>query len=140
MTETRRGSDWPERLFAEIGRASKRQFEFGKHDCCLFAANCIKAMTGKDPARGFRRYRSELGAYKLIRRQWAGKLENIATGPAGGTEIPVSMAQRGDLVLAVLKDTDALGICVGSEAAFASDGVAYLPMSECVKAWSIARG
>jgi len=46
--------DWPVRLNEYIIAAEKKEFKLGTHDCCIFAAGAIKAITGKDPMPEFR--------------------------------------------------------------------------------------
>lgn len=46
--------DWPERLSEVVAAARDRPFEYGTHDCCLFAADCIEAVTGRDLAAVWR--------------------------------------------------------------------------------------
>jgi hypothetical protein len=40
---------WEKRLFAFLEDTSKRTFEYGKHDCALFACDAIETLTGKNP-------------------------------------------------------------------------------------------
>jgi len=49
-----RSADWPLLLDALIYSRLHTPFRWGAHDCCLFAADCIQAMTGADPARKLR--------------------------------------------------------------------------------------
>lgn len=136
----KRKSNWPEILSEELDKADKRPFEFGKHDCCLFAANILKAMTGNDFACGLRNYRSAAGSIRMLQTKGAGTLSKTMTvimRERKCKSIPPAQARRGDLVMAVPSETDelAVGICVGTHAAFATDGVSYLPMAEVKRAW-----
>ena len=55
-----RRHDWPARLAATIAAGQTRDFRYGEHDCCLFAADCIAAVLGDDPAAAWRgRYATE---------------------------------------------------------------------------------
>ena len=57
------------RLAAYLSQSVRKPFAWGSHDCCLFVAGWIEAERGVDTAGGFRsRYRTELGAARLIRR------------------------------------------------------------------------
>ena len=80
-------------------------FEWGVHDCCLFAANAIEAMHGVDIADDFRgKYSDQASAMALIKSVTGGaSIEDAAAWCAkkhGLTEhtFPL-MAQRGDLVI-----------------------------------------
>lgn len=58
--------DWPERLSETIAAARGTPFAYGAHDCCLFAADCIQAVTGVDVAADWRgRYDTWDGGLKL---------------------------------------------------------------------------
>src|SRR3990170_2470650 len=121
----RRFEDWPERLDAAIEAARVRPWRWGDHDCVLFAADLVLAMTGIDPMRGLRgRYNTAIGAARIIRRTGGGDLEGAVASILGGLGYPtiaVTEAQRGDAILftgVVLPDATlvpAVGICVGLE-------------------------
>ena len=50
-----------------LARARQREFIWGVHDCCLFAADWVLEQTGVDPAAQFRgTYSSEAEAQALI--------------------------------------------------------------------------
>jgi len=53
--------DWQARLIAYLATASRRPFAAGEHDCALFTAGAVAAMTGDDPAAKWR------GKYKTIK-------------------------------------------------------------------------
>ncbi|MFT1618372.1 DUF6950 family protein, partial [Enterobacter kobei] len=89
--------DWHNRLIAVIRAAEKRPFLWGEHDCCLFAADCAEAMTGENFADGWRgTYDSETGAKKALLRG-GGSLEKVLAKYLD--EVPVKMAQRGDIAV-----------------------------------------
>jgi hypothetical protein len=144
---TARVQDWPTLLFHFIESRRSTPFAWGRHDCCLFAADGILAQTGLDLAAGIFRgkYRDALGAARLVRKH--GGIEAIAVkGCArfGYKPVPVLMAQRGDMVLLPASATGnpgkgpALGVCVGAEAAFpGASGLVFLPMASCRRAWRI---
>ena len=99
-------------------------------------------MTGLDLAVRAGHYRTAIGAVRAIHR-FGADVESIPPA-CGFSEVPLALAQRGDVVsvdsgsekCAALKV--ALGVCIGSLAAFASrDGLVFYPISECRKAWRI---
>ena len=90
--------NWPRTLNALIEERRAASFAWGAHDCCLFAADGVRATTGADPAADLRgRYRTALGAARLIRRRFAGDIEAIPSA-LGFAEIPPALARRGDVV------------------------------------------
>ncbi len=110
-------------MAAAFEAADGRPFSWGSHDCCLWACDCVAAMTGVDPAAWFRGacdptgstlgYSSRAGARRALGRfiaaenleagrGFAGALEAVAVHLAarhGMTRLAaVALAGRGDLV------------------------------------------
>ena len=134
-----RRHDWPERLVETISAARTKTFRWGRHDCALFACDCIQAMTGADPAKRFRgAYRTPGGALRALKRlERVTGLEALADRVLG-PQIPVARARRGDLVLAERGDGPALGVVTGSQAAFLGpEGLEMLPLAETSTAWRV---
>ncbi len=103
--------DWHNRLIAVIRAAEKRPFLWGEHDCCLFAADCAEAMTGDNFAEGWRgTYDSETGAKKALLRG-GGSLEKVLAKYLD--EVPVKMAQRGDIAIVENAGTQCAGVIYG---------------------------
>lgn len=91
-----RKQDWQKQLLTTLEAAMKRPFCWGKTDCCLFVADCCISISGRDPAEKYRgQYDSELGAKKALLK--FGSIESTLSSLF--SEIPVAMAQRGDVVL-----------------------------------------
>lgn len=136
-----RKSSWPEILSREIDKAADFKFSWGQHDCALFACNIVKAMTGEDPAKAFRgQYNTEHGAREALREHGGGTLYRTAI-KMFGAPTHAARAQRGDMVYLDKKQGGpALGICVGSHAAFAGDGITFRPMTECKHSWRVGHG
>jgi hypothetical protein len=92
-------------LDAFLTSRAKTPFAWGAHDCALFAADGIEAMTGTDIAADFRgEYSDEAGALAAIKTIAGG--ETVADAAAwcaakhGIPEWPRPLfAQRGDLVV-----------------------------------------
>ncbi|NJQ19566.1 hypothetical protein HCO69_07955 [Pantoea sp. LS15] len=103
--------DWHNRLIAVIRAAEKRPFLWGEHDCCLFAADCAEAMTGENFADGWRgTYDSETGA-KIALLRGGGSLEKVLAKYLD--EVPVKMAQRGDIAVVENAGTRCAGVIYG---------------------------
>lgn len=136
-----RYEDWPARLVGVIDAAAGKPFAWGEHDCCLFACDCIKAMTGEDPAAPFRgKYRSRGEAVRAL-RDYAGTLEDVARQIAEEYDAPPiteGRAFRGDLALVETVLGDALAIHYGG-ALFttAADGLARLPIFHARLHWAV---
>lgn len=126
--------------------ASGRPFSWGGlnggTDCCLFACDAVRAMTGLDPASPFRgRYQTKRGAVAALRRFAGGGIPETAEKIArelGAPEVPPMTAQRGDVVLTDQGPWLALGVCVGATVAVAGvQGIERQPLSRAVRAWRV---
>lgn len=128
-----RTEKWPEVLQAYLKPVTKEPFRWATFDCCMFAANAVKAMTGEDFAVDFRgQYDDGPSAYEALQRIGAGDvnatMDSLST--RFGWEIITNplRTQRGDIVLLAPECCEgdprfggALGICVGTLCLFASD-------------------
>jgi len=61
MTPLHRLPDWRPRLVSFVNSVRARPFAYGTHDCALFAAGAVEAMTGVDLAKDWR------GAYSSLK-------------------------------------------------------------------------
>ncbi len=129
MRKIERIDKWRPALFAEIERCGAEPFSWGKNDCALFAANCVKAMTGFDPSRGHRGYRTPAGALRKIKA--AGFETYVELAEAMFKKIHISRAGVGDLAII---DTGrgplgmVAGVVTGTEiAVLRPDGLGFLP-------------
>lgn len=108
-----RRSTWEADLAAYIASVRDRPFEWGAHDCALFAAGAVIAITGDDPIPEYRgKYTTEIGSAKALKRFGAGTLD--ATLDRLFPPVPRAMAQRGDLVW----HDDSVGVVMGGHALF----------------------
>lgn len=109
--------DWEQRLAAWLEDVRDRPFQWGRHDCALFMAGAVLAMTGQDFGEPFRgRYRSAAGAARALRRWGSGDLPSTLSA-ALGPAVPLALAQRGDVVMV----EGACGLLMGRRALFAGD-------------------
>lgn len=135
----RRAQDWPERLARLIEERRSRAFEWGAHDCFLFACDAVLAQTGSDPALAVRGlYDTEAGADAII---GADGLEAYVAGAMaawGATECGPKLAQRGDFVMALLGNHATCGVHLGTTvAAPATARLAFVPVSRIARAWAV---
>lgn len=141
-----RAHDWPTRLLNHVEQARRTPFAWGASDCCLFACDCVRAMTGVDPAAWFRgRYKTRGGAMRALKAYGGGGLEAAARRIAielGAPQLPPSLAQRGDVVLLSVPDCPpenlALGVCLGGHhVAQGPGGIAVVPLAYALRAWRV---
>lgn len=100
--------NWHQYLAQTLQAAMTRPFSWGEHDCCLFAADCVQAMTGTDPAAEFRgTYRTAVGAKKAI---LARAVSLTALIDEVLPRVDARLVQRGDVVLFDGPQGETLGI------------------------------
>jgi hypothetical protein len=130
-----RRADWTARLNAAIAAAEHEPFGWGVHDCALFAADVVCAMTGFDYAAPYRgKYHSAPGAARILARNGglAGILDTLFD------EVSPAKAQRGDVVLWESETGPALGVVTGFTAAAAGPtGRVAVPMRLWLRAWRV---
>lgn len=128
---------WRTALHEAVEAHRRVPFEYGRNDCALFAADCIKAMTGLDLASGFRgSYRSAGGAHRALKR--AGHPDLVALAAHFFEEIPPMMAGAGDIAAFDTPDGWALGVVAGERVTVLGlDGLGTLDRLTAAKAFRI---
>jgi len=106
-----REKGWQIALSAYISECKRSSFEPGKLDCALFAAGAVKAMTGKDLAKGYRGYKSLHGGFRKLREK--GFADHIELAAAHLEECGPAFARAGDLAVVDGDDGEAIGIVQG---------------------------
>lgn len=130
---------WRSKLFAEIEAARKDPFVYGQHDCGLWAARCVKAITDVDLAEDYRgKYETFLGGIKALRL--AGYADHVAYAATMLPEVRPSRAQVGDLAVVYAEDGNpVLGVVIGSEilAPHPTGGIGAVPLMRAVRAFRV---
>lgn len=136
-TRPMRRADWPLHLEHFLDLRLAVPFAWGTNDCSTFAADCVQAITGQDPApAGLRHHTTAKQAYRAIRRH--GGLAHIATA-ALGEPIAVQQASIGDVMLVKAGKRDALAICNGTSALMPSAiGLVSVGLDTARLAWRVA--
>lgn len=131
----RRFPDWPRHLNAVISDARVRPFNWRRHNCATFAADCVEVMTGVSLHERFADMMTS--ARRAIVH--ADLLEVHADAILGvERRVPVRLAQRGDVVIVRVAPGLALAVCLGiTAAAVGPDGLAFVPMEAAQCAWHI---
>lgn len=131
-----RPNGWEGRLAREFADASRRDFEYGRHDCATFANKCVLAINGTSAwSVDFGRYGSEAGAARAIRR--AGGL--VVGLDRHAPRVALNDASRGDLALIETPKGPAVGVIDGRNILIAADptGLAVVPRSCATIAWKV---
>lgn len=108
----RRYSYWRTALADYLHRVSGEPFVPGRHDCALFAAGAVDAMTGEDFAADYRgRYKTLAGGYRLLKKRGFESHADLAASIF--EEIHPSHAMVGDIAAVNGDGGIALGIVQG---------------------------
>lgn len=127
--------DWRERLGALIGHYRTAPRVWGQTDCCQFALAAVRELTGIDHAHLFPAYTSEREALEIIAK--AGGVAELVRLALGESKHP-SRARPGDIVLGDWGTGDALGVCLGVDAAvIVEGGVGFVRTLSARKAWTV---
>lgn len=133
----KRIENWPRKLSEILQEKAAASFVWGENDCCLFVADCVKAITGVDYADEWRGlYQDEAGANTFV--GFHGGLVGLLDYAIGkDCRVMPNCASRGDVVIAggaagVVDDT-------GRRVALYVDGrgLARSPISSVTHAWRI---
>lgn len=134
MTIFSRLPDWRPRLTAYLEKVRARPFAYGSHDCAMFVAGAVEAMTGFDAAAGFRhRYDSLKGGLKLL----AGG-DHVALVGRLLDEVPPAFAQVGDVAVIGQVGIPALGLFEGETILVLRDeGLGRMPRAAATQAYRV---
>ena len=129
--------NWQARLVSYIADCRARPFAYGKHDCALFAAGAVQAMTGVDPADAWRgRYTTQRGGLRVLRR--AGFRDHIEMVAVLFPETSVSAALPGDLAVIDTEDGRALGVIQGPAVyVLRPNGLGLVPGTAATRAFRV---
>lgn len=132
----RRLEDWPERLASVVEARLCEPFAWGTNDCCMFAADCVEAMTGVDLLTKLRgTYDDEFGAARALEAY--GGIANACDVLL--ERIDPATAKRGDLMLFEIDGRATLTVCAGECACGpGKEGLAFLPSLSAEAAWKVA--
>lgn len=88
--------DWQPRLIAYLAAASRKPFTAGAHDCALFTAGAVEAMTGLDPAAKWRgKYKTIKAGVAALRRK--GHADHVGYVASMFEEVTPAFAHVGDI-------------------------------------------
>jgi len=95
-------------VLTEINHLVDQQFKYGSLDCCQFAGEIARKLTGKNPAEIFA-YTTEDEAVRLIEQH--GSLENIVSSRLGPSIDEFDLLQDGDpCIVRIPGAPDLLGV------------------------------
>lgn len=131
-----RRPDWRLQFDALISQRMHAPFAWGVNDCALFAADCVAAVTGQDPAPHLRGHRTARQALRTIRDH--GGLFGIASR-ALGAPAGVHNAAEGDVLLVGMGKRTALGVMLdgGMLVGPGTGGLCSAPLTDALCAWRV---
>jgi hypothetical protein len=134
---TTRKTNWQLDFEKTVSEHKDKAFIWGEHDCVLWAANAVLAITGFDAAEGFRdSYSTALGAAKLLKD--FGGMEALVTTKLEREPVAPAFANIGDVLLVLQEGQPMLAICNGETMlAPGLDGLVALPTLSALKAWKV---
>lgn len=134
MGSSVRVENWPQRLYAVIDEARNKTFEWGEHDCSLFALDVVDAMCNTEIASEWRgKYSTQEEAYELL--ESVGGFDAVAES-YGFKEVDIYQARRGDI--AFIGEQQALGIVIGDQIiATGPNSLVSVPLDSATKFWSV---
>jgi hypothetical protein len=139
---------WERALADYIEAARYRPFQWGRHDCLLFAAGAVCALTGDDLAGWLPPYDNIHRARSLLREYGDGALAAAVSKYLGPPLAGPLFARRGDVALvkpavagadrAPVIMQESLGVVVGAHVAMPGiNAMAFLPVSQALLAWRV---
>lgn len=136
LAPSQRLRDWQLRYAVLVRARMSAPMVWGQHDCCLWAADCVQAITGVDPAQQLRGlYSTERDARRLMAQ--LGGMAAIATA-ALGKPVFACMASVGDIVLVTQAQQTLLAVCNGGTLlVVGQDGLQTQFMPLQCKAWKV---
>lgn len=137
---------WERKLSEYVGSVESEPFVWGQFDCGIFVHECLTVQFGEiriPYSKG--EYKTAKGASSIMKRKFGvSTLEEAISKYLD--EIPIKLAQRGDIVsirseYRSLEGIGAsLGVCMGARyAVLTNKGVAYIDSSHIERAWRAAR-
>lgn len=127
--------DWQERFDALVAARLARPLSWGVHDCALFAADAVEAITGVRLCPELRAYASARQAARLLAS--LGGVRGLAARELGA-QLPARAARVGDVVVLASGKREALGVCNGQTAIGAgAAGLVQVPMRQALAAWKV---
>lgn len=138
--------DWPERLAAMFTAHAELPFRWGEHDCFIFAAAAVQALTGADPLGALRgQWYCRRSAAALLRATGGGIAGAVSSRLGPPMASPV-WAQRGDIVLVRGAAPGSLhrrwlGVCDADRVRGPGpQGMASVGMEQALLAWGVGHG
>ena len=129
---------WRTRFDALVRERMNTPFAWGRHDCCLWAADAVRVVSGVDPAPDVREtYQTAVQAAQTLRRM--GGLAAVAA--RAGAPIAPLYAGTADIGLVSVEGRESLAVCAGPVWLVPGNtGLAAVALAAASQAWRVAHG
>lgn len=130
--------DWQKRLQIYLASITHKPLMYGHHDCALFAADAVQAMTGLDLAEAYRgQYSTIAEGLHLLAAD--GYEDHVALARAHFISAPIVAAMPGDLAVFETQAGRALGVVQGAAVyVLHADGILGLvALTEAVEVFTV---
>ena len=127
---------WQSRLDELLSARASTPFEWGVHDCCLFGADVVLALTNHDAAAAFRgTYSSEEEARELLHS--LGGISGLC-GSLFGASWPVAAARVGDIGMVSAGGIETIAVCIGQHwRAPSPEGLVLVKPAHVAMCWRV---
>lgn len=127
---------WEARLNAYVEASRHRPFVWGAHDCALFAAGGVAAVTGS-PLADIPTYSGPVAAARTLARMGHRDVIDLAGAYLRPWQ-SVLMARRGDIAAAITDNGPTLGVALGASIAAPGEaGLIFWALHHATRAWRV---
>lgn len=130
--------DWRSRLHAYLAENADRKFQPGVFDCSLFSADCVKVITGEDPAADYRgKYTTVAQGLALLQADGYADHEDFVA--KNFTETSRFYANAGYLAVVDQRGQKGVGVVLGPSIAVVTlgRGIGHVPLSSARRAFIV---
>lgn len=138
---TARAQGWEAKLRVAVEAYRGKAFSWGSSDCLLFAASCVEALIGTDPAAQYRgTYSDAAGALAILKG--LGVADAVSLLGARYSQIAKGQACRGDLAVITEPSADdplgAIGVVLGPiVAGYGAKGLQFVSLATITRAFKV---
>ena len=137
-----RHHDWQDRLAEYLAAHEGQPFDWVSNSCLTFVTGAVTAMTGLDPWPVDRARIAGLQGRERVQEymmEYGGGLQGAAARALAKAGLaPVMDPCEGDIVLAVVGNSEALGVCTGRQCAFLTrTGLVLKQPTAILHAWGL---
>lgn len=128
---------WEQALVSYTRANLRTPYRWGLHDCALFAASCVKVITGQDFAEGLRgTYNDEDGARRVLASLGCADVGDLASRYL--PEISRAEPRRGDIVMNEGAFGPFLAVVDGRTSVGPSArGLTHTIIDHAIRAWAV---